>query len=95
MATALTDTSIVIQCMKEGAHDYIVKPFDLNQVTFSIDRALRMRGLELEIRKHQQQLEQEVKDKTQESRKIFHPSYQGHIPDMILPLNILLKDSLP
>lgn len=71
MATALADTSIVIQCMKEGAHDYIIKPFDLNQVVISIDRALRMRGLELEIKKHQQHLEQEVKDKTQESRTIF------------------------
>ncbi len=71
MATALADTSTVIQCMKEGAHDYIVKPFDLNQVVISIDRALRMRGLELEIKRHRQHLEQEVKDKTQESRKIF------------------------
>jgi putative nucleotidyltransferase with HDIG domain len=71
MATALTDTSIVIQCMKDGAHDYIIKPFDLNQVVVSIDRVLQMRGLELEIKKHQHQLEQEVKDKTEESRQIF------------------------
>jgi putative two-component system response regulator len=71
MATALNDTSIVIRCMREGAYDYIIKPFDLNQVVLSINRAMRMRELELEIKRHQQYLEQEVKDKTQESRETF------------------------
>jgi putative two-component system response regulator len=71
MATAMTDTSIVVQCMKEGAHDYIIKPFDLDKVMISINRALRMRGLEVEIRKHQQRLEQEVKEQTKEIRRIF------------------------
>ncbi|HEY40761.1 MAG TPA: response regulator [Dehalococcoidia bacterium] len=71
MATALNDTNIVIQCMREGAHDYIIKPFDLNQVVLSIHRAIHMKELELEIKRHQQHLEQEVKDKTQESREMF------------------------
>ncbi|HEY33658.1 MAG TPA: response regulator [Dehalococcoidia bacterium] len=71
MATALTDTDIVIQCMKEGAHDYIIKPFDLDKVMISIDRTLRIRGLELDIKRYQQQLEQEVKEQTKEIRRIF------------------------
>ena len=71
MATALSDTNIVIQCMREGAHDYIIKPFDLNQVALSINKAIQMRDLELEIKKQQQYLEQEVKDRTQESREMF------------------------
>ena len=29
MATALNDASIVTQCMKQGAYDYICKPFNL------------------------------------------------------------------
>ncbi|UCB43360.1 MAG: response regulator [Dehalococcoidales bacterium] len=71
MATALTDIDIVIQCMKEGAHDYIIKPFDFDKVMISIDRTLRMRDLELDIKRYQQHLEQEVKDQTQEIRRIF------------------------
>jgi len=71
MATALTDSEIVVQCMKEGAHDYIIKPFDLDKVMISIERTLRMRDLELDIKRYQQQLEQEVKEQTKEIRRIF------------------------
>jgi len=71
MASALTDTEIVVQCMKEGAHDYIIKPFELDKVMISIERALQMRGLELEIKRYQQHLEQEVQEQTKAIRRIF------------------------
>ncbi len=48
MATATTDTNIAIQCMKQGAYDYIVKPFNLDDVLLSVSRALEKRRLELE-----------------------------------------------
>jgi putative two-component system response regulator len=71
MASALTDTEIVVQYMKEGAHDYIIKPFELDKAMISIERALQMRGLELEIKRYQQHLEQEVQEQTKEIRRIF------------------------
>ena len=37
MATATTDTNIAIQCMKQGAYDYITKPFNLDEVILSVD----------------------------------------------------------
>ncbi len=57
MATATTDINTAIQCMKRGAYDYITKPFDLDDVVLSVDRALEKRKLELENRKCVAELE--------------------------------------
>ena len=71
MATVVTDINIAIQCMKQGADDYISKPFNLDEVVLSVDRALEKRRLKLEIREYQQYLEQKVEEQTQEIRKLF------------------------
>ena len=71
MATALTDVNIAIQCMKQGAYDYISKPFNLGEVVLSVDGVLERRRLELEIREYQQYLEQKVEEQTKEIRKVF------------------------
>ncbi len=69
MATAITDTSTAIQCMKEGAYDYITKPFNLDEVVLSVDRTLEKRRLELENRDYQQHLEQMVTERTAELKQ--------------------------
>lgn len=71
MATALTDANIAIQCMKQGAYDYISKPFNLGEVVLSVNGVLERRRLELEIREYQQYLEQKVGEQTKEIRKVF------------------------
>ncbi len=48
MATAIADTRVAIQCMKQGAYDYLIKPFDLDDVLLSVSRALEKRRLEFE-----------------------------------------------
>ena len=71
MATAITDISVAIQCMKQGADDYICKPFNLDEVTLSVQRALEKRRLELEVKEYQQHLEEKVEAQTREIRKVF------------------------
>ena len=71
MATAITEAGVVIQCLKEGAQDYITKPFDLNEVVLSVERALEIRRLELQIKEYQQHLEQKVEEQTKEIRALF------------------------
>ncbi len=71
MATALIDVNIAIQCMKQGAHDYITKPFNLDLVTLVVGKALEKRRLEFQIREYQQYLEQKVEEQTEEARKVF------------------------
>jgi len=69
MATAMNDTSIAVQCMKQGAYDYVAKPFSLDDVVLSVERALRRRRLELENRAYQQHLEELVSEKTRELKQ--------------------------
>jgi putative two-component system response regulator len=71
MATAVTEISTAIQCMKEGADDYLCKPFNLDEVTLSVQSALAKRNLQLKIREYQQHLEEKVKAQTKEIRKLF------------------------
>lgn len=71
MATAVNDISTAVQCMKQGAYDYITKPFNLDEVVLSIERALEKRKLELENRDYQQHLEQKVREQAEKIRASF------------------------
>ena len=71
MATAVADTATAVQCMKQGAYDYITKPFHLDEVVLGLERALEKRRLELENRDYQLHLEQKVEEQTQEIRASF------------------------
>ena len=71
MATAVTDINVAIQCLKQGADDYLCKPFNLEEVSLAVQRALEKRLLKLELREYQQFLEEKVEEQTGEIRKIF------------------------
>jgi len=71
MSTAIADSDIIVECMRGGASDYIVKPFDMEEIVLSVERAMRTRGLELKVREYQQHLEQKVEEQTKEIRSIF------------------------
>jgi putative two-component system response regulator len=71
MATALNDINTSIQCMKEGAYDYVCKPFNLAEVVMSVQGVLDKQRLEREIKEYQQYLEEKVEEQTKEIRKVF------------------------
>jgi len=71
ISTAVTDSNIIIDCMKEGAFDYIIKPFDLEEVQTSVARTLHTRQLELELADYKVRLEQRVFEQTQQIRSMF------------------------
>lgn len=71
MATAVTDIDIAVRCMKYGAYDYITKPLDLDNMVFSVSRALEKRKLELEIREYQRHLEGKVSEQAERIRLSF------------------------
>ena len=71
MATAVSDANTAINCMKAGAYDYVTKPFNLDEVSFSVERALERRRLELENRDYQQHLEQKVEEQARKIRATF------------------------
>ena len=71
MATATIDTKVAIQCMKQGAYDYITKPFELDEVVISVGRAFEKRRLELENKDYQQHLEDKVVEQAEKIRASF------------------------
>ena len=66
MATAITETSVAINCVKQGADDYICKPLNLDDVVLNVKRTLEKRKLQLRIKEYQQHLEHKVEEQTRE-----------------------------
>ena len=71
MATAVNDIDVAIQCLKQGADDYICKPFNLEEVSLAVQRALEKRRLQLELREYQQFLEEKVEEQMIGTRRLF------------------------
>jgi DNA-binding NtrC family response regulator len=49
VATANNDIDSVVNCIKEGAFDYLVKPIEVKRLTTSVRKALEMRSLSSEL----------------------------------------------
>lgn len=71
MATAVTEISVAIQCLKQGADDYICKPFNLDELALGVQRSLEKRNLQLKIREYQEYLQDKVEEQTGEIRRLF------------------------
>jgi putative two-component system response regulator len=71
MASGVTDTKIIAKCIKDGAQDYISKPFRFEQVFQSINGTLDKRRVVLEIQKYFQDVGKKSGDEQKEPRKIF------------------------
>ncbi len=56
LITGKASTETAVEAMREGALDYITKPFNLNQLTVQIEKALEKRRLIVENRYLRQQL---------------------------------------
>ncbi len=63
IVTAIADIDTAIYAMKQGAYDYIIKPFNLEQVAESVKRALQLRRTRLESKRISQNLEALVRKK--------------------------------
>ena len=64
VVTALLEVNSAIKALRVGADDYILKPFNLSEISVSVERALDRRRLVMENRSHQQELEVRVREAT-------------------------------
>jgi response regulator RpfG family c-di-GMP phosphodiesterase len=65
-----TEIEYAIEAMRQGAFDYITKPFDLAQVMMSVERALNYQDLVSAKRTYEASLELTVHQRTQELRSV-------------------------
>ena len=64
MVTAIHDISTALEAIRRGAYDYILKPFEKDQLFLGVGRALQHRRLIAENRNYQRNLEQLVEERT-------------------------------
>src|SRR6267378_8053434 len=68
MVTAVHDISVALAAIRNGAYDYLLKPFEREQLLATVRRALENRRLKLENRAYQTNLEALVEQRTQQLR---------------------------
>jgi putative two-component system response regulator len=71
MATAVVEPDTIVNCMKNGAQDYITKPFDVDQLLTNIQGVLDKRSLELNLKEKSQVLEGKVAEQAKELQTLF------------------------
>ncbi|HKW19091.1 MAG TPA: HD domain-containing phosphohydrolase [Terriglobales bacterium] len=71
MVTAVTDVSVALGAIRNGAYDYLLKPFEREQLLATVRRALENRRLKVENREYQTNLEALVTTRTEQLRQAF------------------------
>ncbi|HET9408715.1 MAG TPA: HD domain-containing phosphohydrolase [Candidatus Sulfotelmatobacter sp.] len=66
MVTAVHDISVALAAIRNGAYDYLLKPFEREQLLATVGRALENRRLKLENRTYQMNLESLVENRTKQ-----------------------------
>jgi putative nucleotidyltransferase with HDIG domain len=69
MVTAVHDISVALTAIRNGAYDYLLKPFEREQLLNTVRRALENRRLKLENRAYQTNLETLVQQRTEQLRQ--------------------------
>jgi response regulator RpfG family c-di-GMP phosphodiesterase len=89
MVTAVDSAATAIDTIRAGAYDYIIKPFNLDHILISANRALDKRRLERANRDYQRHLEQMAEDRAAETRRLFYSMTQVlvRLVDLKIPFN--------
>jgi cyclic di-GMP phosphodiesterase len=66
--TSINDVDTAVRAMRMGADDYILKPFTLDALSVAVERSLERRELILSNRRHREELELAVEEKTRKLR---------------------------
>jgi putative two-component system response regulator len=69
MVSGYGDVELVRRSLRSGAYDYLTKPFDLEDLASTVDRALERHQLIRQNQQYQQHLERMVLEQTEEIRQ--------------------------
>src|ERR1700693_92286 len=78
MVTAIHDISTALEAIRRGAYDYILKPFEKDQLFHGVGRAIQHRRLVVENRNYQRDLEQKVEERTAQLQTAFAQLEQSY-----------------
>jgi putative two-component system response regulator len=77
MITAVADAEIAVSCLAIGASDYVVKPYQLEDVRARVASALEKRRLILENRAYRESLEERISVQARRLEELFLASVQS------------------
>jgi putative two-component system response regulator len=77
MATAVIDAKTIVQCMKDGAHDFIPKPFEFEELLLAVGNSLIKNRIESELKFHMGNIEKTIDDQGREIRKLTLASFEA------------------
>jgi putative nucleotidyltransferase with HDIG domain len=83
MVTGVVDVDIAMASIRDGASDYVTKPFNLEEVRIAVEQALDKRRLIRENRAYQLHLEEMVQDRTRELQE----SYESTLTALVTALD--------
>ena len=90
MVTGVVDVEMAIDTIRQGATDYVTKPFNLEEVQIVVERTLEKRRLIRENREYQERLEQRVAERTRDVQKLYgdlERSYEDTLEALITALD--------
>jgi putative two-component system response regulator len=96
MVTAVDERETAMRAIREGAYDYVIKPFPLEEILISAQRALENRRLILERRDYQRNLERKIKERTRElaeKNEAMRKLLMGAIESIVLTLQVKDKST--
>jgi putative two-component system response regulator len=79
MMTAYPEVDIAVEAIHQGAYDFIIKPFDLDLVVFSVEKALEKRRLEEEVENYHLHLEKSVEERTARLQHLYNVLKEAHL----------------
>ena len=71
MMTAVVETAIAVDAMKQGAYDYITKPFNFEDLQVRVKKALERRTLLLESKRFSENLGNRIGEQTETMQSYF------------------------
>ena len=69
--TAQTEVETAVEALRLNADDYLLKPFDIEQLAHSVDRSLEHRRLLLENQEYRQNLERRVREQAERLERLY------------------------
>lgn len=79
LITAIDDTSCAVECLKRGAFDFLLKPFDLDDVLIRVEKALSRQRLERENEEYRVYLEERIAETTDQLRQTVQQALESLI----------------
>lgn len=96
MVTSVVRINAAVEALKHGVYDYFTKPFNMEEVTIGVSRALEKRRLALENQSYQRTLEEQVESRTDQLKnalEILEQTYHSTLVALSKALDSRHADS--